>query len=137
MRPRHVIVDYDPLPAVLTAADALAPDAPLLFPEHGSNVCFGTTFPEGDDSDPLDGADVVAEVTMVSQRLAGVPMETNGILAVPKDGGLTLLGLAPGAARDPRRVRGRCSASTRRSCASCARGSAAASGPRRRRTSST
>ncbi len=27
---------------------------------------------------------------MVSQRLAGVPMETNGILAVPKDGGLTL-----------------------------------------------
>ena len=85
-----VIVDYDPLRAVLTAADALAPDAPLLFPEHGSNVCFGTAFPEGDDSDPLVGADVVAEVTMVSQRLAGVPMETNGILAVPKDGGLTL-----------------------------------------------
>ena len=27
---------------------------------------------------------------MVSQRLAGVPMETNGILAVPTDGGLTL-----------------------------------------------
>ena len=38
---------------------------------------------------------------MVSQRLAGVPMETNGIVAVPgePDGGLTLLGLAPGAAR--------------------------------------
>ena len=85
-----VIVDYDPLPAVLTAADALAPNAPLLFPEHGSNICFGTTFPDGDDSDPVVGADVVAEVTMVSQRLAGVPMETNGILAVPKDGGLTL-----------------------------------------------
>ena len=96
---------------MLTAADALAPDAPLLFPEHGSNVCFGTTFPEGDDSDPLVGADVVAEVTMVSQRLAGVPMETNGILAVPTDGGLTLLGLAPGAARDPRGVRRRCSGS--------------------------
>ena len=85
-----VYVDYDPLPAVLTAAAAMEPDAPLLFAEHGSNVCFGTTFPEGDDSDPLDGADVVAEVTMVSQRLAGVPMETNGILAVPADGGLTL-----------------------------------------------
>ena len=37
---------------------------------------------------------------MVSQRLAGVPMENNGIVAVPRaDGGLTLLGLAPGAAR--------------------------------------
>ena len=43
---------------------------------------------------------------MVSQRLAGVPMETNGILAVPADGGsLTLLGLPPGAALDPRRLR--------------------------------
>jgi len=84
-----VVVDYDPLPAVLTASGGLAPDAPLLFPEHGSNVCFGTTFPEDDDSDPLDGAAVVAELSMVSQRLAGVPMETNGILAVPTDGGLT------------------------------------------------
>jgi carbon-monoxide dehydrogenase large subunit len=84
-----VIVDYDPLPSVLTASGAMAADAPLLFPEHGSNVCFGTTFPEDDDSDPLEGADVIAELTMVSQRLAGVPMETNGIFAVPTDGGLT------------------------------------------------
>ena len=85
-----VEVDYEPLPVVIKPMDALAPDAPLLFPEHGSNVCFGTTFPENDDSDPLEGADVVAEVTMVSQRLAGVPMENNGILAVPRaEGGLT------------------------------------------------
>src|SRR5207249_4699360 len=68
---------------------AVSPDAPLLFPEHGSNVCFGSTFPEEGDADPLAGADVVADVTMVCQRLAGVPMETNGILAVPADGGLT------------------------------------------------
>ena len=86
----QVIVDYDPLPSVLSPAEAMAPDAPLLFSEHGSNVCFGTTFPEGDDSDPVEGAEVVAELTMVSQRLAGVPMETNGILAAPSDGGLTL-----------------------------------------------
>jgi carbon-monoxide dehydrogenase large subunit len=84
-----VIVGYDPLPSVLTASRAMAADAPLLFPEHGSNVCFGTTFPEDDDSDPLEGADVIAELSMVSQRLAGVPMETNGILAVPDNGGLT------------------------------------------------
>jgi carbon-monoxide dehydrogenase large subunit len=86
-----VIVDYDPLPAVISAVDALAPDAPLLFEEHGSNICFGTTFPpEGGDDDPLEGAEAVGEVTMVSQRLAGVPMENNGILAEPGDGGLTL-----------------------------------------------
>ena len=44
----------------------------------------------GEDADPLEGADAIAEVTMVSQRLAGVPMENNGVLAVPTDGGLTL-----------------------------------------------
>ena len=84
-----VMVDYDPLPAVTTAAAALAPDAPILFPEHGSNICFTTTF--GDDVDALEGAEAVAEVTLVSQRLAGVPMECNGIVAVPGEpnGGLT------------------------------------------------
>ena len=52
-------------------------------------MCFATTF--GDDVDALEGAEAVAEVTMVSQRLAGVPMECNAILAVPgePDGGLT------------------------------------------------
>ena len=85
----RVVVDYDLLPSVMSATDALAPDAPLLFPELGSNVCFGTTFPEEGDADPVAGADVVAELTMVSQRLAGVPMETNGILAVPANGDLT------------------------------------------------
>jgi aerobic carbon-monoxide dehydrogenase large subunit len=84
-----VVVDYDPLPSVMRAIDALSPDAPLLFEDHDSNVCFATSFPETGDVDPLIGADVVAEVTMVSQRLAGVPIETNGILAVPEDGRLT------------------------------------------------
>src|SRR5262249_5134643 len=70
-----------------TAPEALAPDTPLLFPAHGSNICFGSAFPEGDDSDPIEGAAAVGEVTMVSQRLAGVPMGTNGGLAGPQDGG--------------------------------------------------
>jgi aerobic carbon-monoxide dehydrogenase large subunit len=85
----RVVVEYDVLPAVINPVDATSPDAPLLFPDLGSNVCFGTTFPEDGEVDPLAGADVVAEVTMVSQRLAGVPMETNCILAVPADGLLT------------------------------------------------
>ncbi len=84
-----VVAEYDPLPVVTTAAAALAPDAPVLFPEHGSNVCFATTF--GEDVDALEGAEAVAEVTMVSQRLAGVPMECNALLAVPGEpnGGVT------------------------------------------------
>ncbi|HEX9258926.1 MAG TPA: molybdopterin cofactor-binding domain-containing protein, partial [Acidimicrobiales bacterium] len=83
-----VVVDYDPLPVITTPTAGLAPDAPILFPEHGSNICFATNIGEGD---PNEGADVVGEVTMVSQRLAGVPMENNGIVAVPGEpaGGLT------------------------------------------------
>jgi len=84
-----VVVEIDPLPVVVSQAAALAADAPLLFPETGSNVCFATAF--GADDDPLEGADVVAEVAMVSQRLAGVPMEVNGCLMVPGEpaGGIT------------------------------------------------
>jgi carbon-monoxide dehydrogenase large subunit len=85
----HVTPEIDPLPVILTAADGLAADAPLLFPETGSNVCFATEFGK-DGGDPCEGADAVANVTMVSQRLAGVPMENNGVVAVPEDGGLTM-----------------------------------------------
>ena len=85
----RVVIEYEPLASVTAPLEALSPDAPLLFDELGSNVCFGSTFPEEGDADPLIGSDVVAEVTMVSQRLAGVPMETNGILAVPAEGRLT------------------------------------------------
>ena len=80
-----VDVDLDAMQAIITAADGLKPDAPILFPAHGSNVCFGTE--HGADVDPFEGADVIAEVTMVSQRLAGAPMENNGILADPQDDG--------------------------------------------------
>ena len=78
-----IIVDIDPLPSVTDPTAALAPGAPVLFPETGSNVCFGSAF--GEDEDPLAGASVVAEVSMISQRLAGAPMETNGCLMVPTD----------------------------------------------------
>src|SRR4030095_3613035 len=35
-----VVVDYDPLPAVVDPEAAMADGAPLLFPDTGSNVCF-------------------------------------------------------------------------------------------------
>jgi len=84
-----VIVDYGILQAVINAVDGLAPDAPLLFPETGTNICFVSEFGK-EDGDPTEGADVVAEVTMVSQRLAGVPMENNGVVAVPDGDAITM-----------------------------------------------
>ena len=86
---QQVIADIDPLPAVVNALDGLKPGAPLLFPATGSNICFVSEFGK-DAGDPCEGADTVAEVTMVSQRLAGVPMEANGVVAVPQNGGLTM-----------------------------------------------
>ncbi len=88
---QEIFADIDALPAIINAADGLAEDAPLLFPDTGSNICFASQFPaEGEAGDPCEGADAVAEVTMVSQRLAGVPMENNGVVAIPEDGGLTM-----------------------------------------------
>jgi carbon-monoxide dehydrogenase large subunit len=85
---QEIFADIEPLPAIIDPRDGLAPDAPLLFPATGSNICFASHFPPEDGGDdPCDGADAVAEVEMVSQRLAGVPMENNGIVCVPEDGG--------------------------------------------------
>jgi len=84
-----VDVDYEPLPAVTDLEAALEDDAPLLFEEHGSNNVFETGVGL-EDGDPLEGAEVVVEGRVVSQRLAGVPMEPNGCVAVPDGEHLTL-----------------------------------------------
>lgn len=86
-----VIVDYEPLPAVVDMEAAMAPDAPVLFEEHGSNIVFPNAMGHDEgDPDPLEGADRVVEARVVSQRLAGVPMETNGCVAVPDGDAMTI-----------------------------------------------
>lgn len=76
-----VVVDYDVLPAVIDLEDALSGKT-LIWEEIGSNICFATAL--GADCGALDDADVVAESRIVSQRLAGVPMEPNVGLAIPE-----------------------------------------------------
>src|SRR4029079_2551511 len=80
-----VIIDYDPLPAVIDLDDALAPDAPLLFEELGSNACGGN---RGNAGDPLDDAEVIVRGRFVNQRVAVVPMEGGACAVVPGDDGL-------------------------------------------------
>lgn len=80
----QVVVDIDPLPVVIDPMAALGDDAPILFPELGSNVVLEA--PPGDDQ-VLEGAEVVVRGRFVNQRVAAVPMETNGILAQPLPGG--------------------------------------------------
>ena len=85
-----VLVEFDPLPAVVDPVLALEPDAPVLFPEHGSNAAID--FMVSDDPGALEDAEVVVRARFVNQRLAPTPMETNGALAIPDPdtGGLTV-----------------------------------------------
>ncbi|MGZ4604555.1 MAG: xanthine dehydrogenase family protein molybdopterin-binding subunit [Blastococcus sp.] len=79
-----VQVDIDPLPAVVTTADA-ATDEVLLFPEAGTNVM--ASFGEPAPADFFDGCEVVVTQAIVNQRVAPVPLETRATAAAWGDDG--------------------------------------------------
>ena len=80
-----VSVDYEPLPAIVGPADALAGQT-LLFPDAGSNVVVA--HPAGDTA--FDGCDVVVSRDIVNQRVAPVPMEGRAAAAMWTGGKLTV-----------------------------------------------
>ena len=80
-----VEVELESLPIVTDPERALRDDAPLLFPDHGSNVA--ALIRRVTHEDPLEGADVVVGGRFRNQRVAPVPLEVNGALAVPESGG--------------------------------------------------
>ena len=77
-----VAVDYEPLPPVIGPEAALAPDAPVLFQAHGSNRAIRVD-DVAEDPGALDDAEIVVRARFVNQRVAPVPMEPNGALAIP------------------------------------------------------
>src|SRR4051794_34021754 len=83
-----VEVDVDPLPAVVTTADA-AKDDVLLFPEAGTNVMAAFGGPAPDDF--FAGCEVVVSQRVVNQRVAPVPLETRASTAAwGEDGRVTI-----------------------------------------------
>jgi carbon-monoxide dehydrogenase large subunit len=80
-----VVADLEPLDVVVDPSSAAAPDAPLLFPDHGTNV-MGPLPVEPDDGFFAD-AEAVVRVRVTHQRVAPVTMEPNGCVAVPMDDG--------------------------------------------------
>ncbi|HEV7134949.1 MAG TPA: xanthine dehydrogenase family protein molybdopterin-binding subunit [Gaiellaceae bacterium] len=83
-----VMVDYDPLPAVVRPEDA-AKDEVLLFPDAGTNVAGGSG---SADHDPalFEGCDVVVTGTLDSTRMAPCPLEPRSAAAeVGPDGRVT------------------------------------------------
>lgn len=99
-----VMVDYDPLPAAITIDEALADDAPLVWPDgmpgesgeaaaHGadvggeeetasghSNVSNRTHFKRGDLSAGFAQAEVIIEQTFTMPMVHQNPLETHGTL---------------------------------------------------------
>lgn len=83
-----VFADLDAIDATTDSVAATRPTAPILFEDVGTNICFESSV--GSDTDPTIEAPRVVELEMVSQRLAGVPIEPNGALAIPAGDELTL-----------------------------------------------
>jgi carbon-monoxide dehydrogenase large subunit len=83
-----VMVDYDPLPPVLSVEEAAAGER-HLFPELETNVAARAGSPDRDDEFFAD-CDVVVTDTIWSQRMAAAPMEPRSAAALfDGEGGLT------------------------------------------------
>ena len=77
-----VIIDYEELPAVIHAPDALKDGAPQLHNEAKNNLIFDWEIGEADATDKaLAGAAHVTEMTITNNRLAPNAMEPRAALA--------------------------------------------------------
>ncbi len=74
----QVIVEYEPLSAVIDPAEALK-DEVLLFPEAGTNTAFTLDF--GGDSALFEDCEVVVDRTIANQRVAPCPLEVRSSAA--------------------------------------------------------
>jgi carbon-monoxide dehydrogenase large subunit len=74
-----IVVDYEPLPAVVDAEKATQPGAPQLHENAPNNIVFEWTVGDKAGTDAaVDAAEVVVRQRIVNQRLIPNPMETRG-----------------------------------------------------------
>ena len=87
-----VEVEWEELPAVTEAADALDPSAPLIHPDLGSNLCFERLVDSGKVEEALAKSDDIVEAVFVTGRHTAVTLEPRAILANfdPSDRQLTV-----------------------------------------------
>jgi carbon-monoxide dehydrogenase large subunit len=73
---RHLVqVEYASLPVVTDPEEALRPDAPLLYPELGTNEAYRVPVHAGDIEAAFAQASGTVTLRLVNQRLAASPME--------------------------------------------------------------
>ncbi|MFP3130479.1 MAG: xanthine dehydrogenase family protein molybdopterin-binding subunit [Nitrososphaeria archaeon] len=70
-------VDYEPLKPIGSIEDALKDDAPLIYPELGTNVIVSDHFEYGNVKDAFDNAYKIVKRRFNAHRyLSGIPLET-------------------------------------------------------------
>src|SRR5262249_55834084 len=89
----RVTIDYEPLPAVVSARDAIAAGAPTLHTDAPGNVCFRWT--RGDAAAveaTFARAHRVVRLELINNRIAGAALEPRAVIAVPDslEGAVTL-----------------------------------------------
>src|SRR5262249_55715059 len=75
-------IEWEPLPHVVSAVDALKPGAPRVWPSHAGNVAFEDRI--GDESateQALKSAAKTVTLSIVNQRLVTNYMDTRGVVA--------------------------------------------------------
>ena len=68
-------VEYEPLESVGTVSEAVAPGAPVIYEEHGSNVLLRDTLEHGDFEKAFADAAVVVRDTFRVGRFSSTPLE--------------------------------------------------------------
>jgi carbon-monoxide dehydrogenase large subunit len=80
-------IDYEPLPVIMSAKEAVADDAPKVRTESANNVLNRMHVAYGDVSEAFSGAAHVFREDIFQHRGCGHPMETRGVIAEPRMGG--------------------------------------------------
>ncbi|HTY55052.1 MAG TPA: xanthine dehydrogenase family protein molybdopterin-binding subunit [Candidatus Binataceae bacterium] len=77
-----VDIDYEPIPAVIDAEEAMKPGAPLLYPEWGDNLIYHQRITGGDINKAFADADLVVKERFECHRCGAQPMETRSCIAI-------------------------------------------------------
>jgi len=77
----EIQVEYEPLPPVVDAEEAMKEGSPLLFEEAGSNIYWQGSFNYGDVDRAFAEADLVVKDRLYFHRFSSTPLEGYAILA--------------------------------------------------------
>ncbi|HWF39784.1 MAG TPA: xanthine dehydrogenase family protein molybdopterin-binding subunit [Candidatus Acidoferrales bacterium] len=82
-----VEIDYENLPAVTDHLQAIEGNAPLLYPEYGTNIVYETRQHDGNSAFVAREGDLVIRKRFEFHRQTAVPMENRGVIAKLVDKG--------------------------------------------------